>query len=255
MEWLSLPAEVSPAALVALVAVGLVAGLARGFSAFGAALIFVPVASTVIGPRLAVPLLLAIDATAGLSMVAGAWRHADRREVATMAVGALVGVPAGALILSRLDPTALRWAIALFVSALFVLLASGWRFRGRQRPALTAGVGVVAGFLAGATQMTGPPVLAYWLGSAATPRVVRANLVMFFLVTSALTAMSFLLGGLIVPALLPLALAAWPGYGLGIFIGARMFHLASEATFRRICLGLIALAAVAGLPIFDGILR
>ena len=47
--------------VVFLIAAALAAGLARGFSGFGAALIFVPLASAVVGPQVAVPLLLVVD--------------------------------------------------------------------------------------------------------------------------------------------------------------------------------------------------
>ncbi|WP_180335950.1 hypothetical protein [Pleomorphomonas diazotrophica] len=46
-----------------------------------------------------------------------------------------------------------------------------------------------------------------------------------------------------------------PAYGIGLWAGARLFGVASEAIFRRICLGMIALAVVIGLPLLDGLLR
>src|ERR1700730_12593677 len=44
--------------LLFLLASAFIAGLARGFSGLGAALIFMPLASSVVGPKLAAPLLL-----------------------------------------------------------------------------------------------------------------------------------------------------------------------------------------------------
>ncbi|MBL9048296.1 MAG: sulfite exporter TauE/SafE family protein, partial [Tabrizicola sp.] len=49
--------------------------------------------------------------------------------------------------------------------------------------------------------------------------------------------------------------AAAPGYALGLFLGTRMFRLASELAFRRACYLLIAAAAVISLPALDGALR
>ena len=46
-----------------------------------------------------------------------------------------------------------------------------------------------------------------------------------------------------------------PAYGIGLWGGSRLFGVASETTFRRICLCLIALAVVIGLPLLDGVLR
>ena len=84
----------SRGALVLLAISAFLAALARGFSGFGSALIFVPLASTAIGPHAAAPLLLIIDGIAAAGLIPNAWRHADKRDVGTMSIGALVGVPA-----------------------------------------------------------------------------------------------------------------------------------------------------------------
>src|SRR5262245_8821679 len=117
--------------LLFLLTAALTAGLARGFSGFGGALIFVPLASAAIGPRLAAPLLLVVDSVAAAGLIPGAWRHAARREVATMAVGAAFGVPLGAWLLTRTEPLAVRWALAVTVAGLLALLICGWRYEGR----------------------------------------------------------------------------------------------------------------------------
>ena len=53
-----IPADLSLFATAALAVVALIAATARGFSGFGAALIFMPLASSFATPRLVAPLLL-----------------------------------------------------------------------------------------------------------------------------------------------------------------------------------------------------
>jgi Sulfite exporter TauE/SafE len=118
----------STGALLLLAITAFVAALARGFSGFGSALIFVPLASTAIGPRAAAPLLLIIDGVAAAGLIPGAWRHADKRDVGTMSAGALAGIPLGAWVLIKSDPLLIRWAIALFGTLLLALLMLGWRY-------------------------------------------------------------------------------------------------------------------------------
>ncbi|HEY9215782.1 MAG TPA: sulfite exporter TauE/SafE family protein, partial [Ancylobacter sp.] len=48
-------------ALIWAVATALIAGVTRGFSGFGGALIFIPLVSAAFGPRVAAPSLLVID--------------------------------------------------------------------------------------------------------------------------------------------------------------------------------------------------
>jgi uncharacterized membrane protein YfcA len=247
--------NISALQLGSLLATALVAGLARGFSGFGGALIFIPVASAVIGPRSAAPLLLIVDAVTALGLIPDAWRRARRTEVGTMSLGAVLGVPFGTYVLARFDALTLRWGITIVVASLLVLLVSGWRYHGRPSAALTAGVGCLAGFCSGAAQIGGPPVVAYWLGGASPSGIVRANVVLYFAASTALTVASYIAGHLITPPIIVLAVASGPVYGIGLLAGSRVFERASETAFRRICYGLIACAAVVSLPALDGLLR
>jgi uncharacterized membrane protein YfcA len=228
-----------------------VAGLARGFSGFGGALIFVPLASSIIGPKLASPLLLVVDGVMALGMLPNGWRLANRREVFTVACGALLGVPAGTALLALAPSLTVRWVICAIVLLLLVFLISGKRYRGSPKSHLSIGVGTIAGLFGGAAQMSGPPVVAYWLGGAIPAPIVRGNLVLYFAVSSVISAGSYLYAGLLTLQVLSLAFAVGPAYGLGLLAGSRLFGLASEQTFRWICLGLIACAALISLPLFD----
>lgn len=241
--------------LALLLAITFAASLARGFSGFGAALIFIPLASALLGPKVAVPLLLVADGVMTAGMVPGAVRKADRRDVLTMAVGAFVGVPTGTWLLTTLDPLVLRWGIVALAALMLALLLSGWRYRGRPKPPLTILVGVISGFFSGAAQVGGPTVVAYWLGGTIPASTVRANIVFFFAITTALGAIGYVWSGLITLQILLLALIIAPVYGFGAWAGSRMFGLASDQTFRRICLTMIALATVVSMPVLDGWLR
>ena len=247
--------DYSSAALLYLAATALIAGISRGFSGFGAALIFIPLASAAVGPRSAAPLLLIIDAVAAASLIPRAWRGSDKREVGIMTLGAVLGVPLGTFVLSRSDPVAIRWMIAAMVAAMLALLASGWRYHGRPAVPLTIGVGGLAGFFSGVAQVGGPPVVAYWLGSRNSAETVRANIILYFAISTAFTMASYFVGDLLTGAVLGLAIVTGPLYGLGLLIGARMFGLASEQTFRRVCYAIIGGAAIVGLPVLDGVIR
>ena len=79
-----IPAEVSLNAAIAICAVAFVSGTARGFSGFGSALIFMPLASSIADPRLVAALLLIIDFIAAAPLLPGAWEKADRKATAVM---------------------------------------------------------------------------------------------------------------------------------------------------------------------------
>jgi hypothetical protein len=250
-----IPAGVSLNAAIAICVIAFVSGTARGFSGFGSALIFMPLASSIAAPRLVAAVLLVIDFIAATPLVPNAWRQADRKATAVMVVGALIGVPIGTYFLSRLDPVTTRWIISGFVGALLLLLLSGWRYRGKDYAAISVGIGGLAGFCSGLAQTGGPPIVGYWLGRPILPVIARANILLFFAASDFFSVVSYAAAGLITPDSIWFSLLVGPVYGIGVWFGARLFGRASEALFRAICYALIAAAVIIGLPALDGVLR
>ena len=250
-----LPKDVSLTVAMAICAVAFVSGTARGFSGFGAALIFMPLASSVAPPKLVAALLLVIDFVAAAPLLPDAWRKADRKATAVIVLGALLGVPIGTYFLSVLDPVTTRWIISCFVAALLMLLLSGWRYRGKDHAWLSVGIGGLSGFCSGLAQTGGPPIVGYWLGRPIAATVARANILLFFGASDVFSVISYAMTGLISRESLLLSCIVGPAYAAGVAFGASLFGRASEKLFRSICYLLIAIAVIAGLPVLDRILR
>jgi uncharacterized protein len=250
-----IPGDVSPKVAIAICAIALVCGTARGFSGFGSALIFMPLASSIAAPRLVAALLLIIDFVAAAPLVPNAWKHADRKATAVIVSGALIGVPIGTWFLSRLEPVTTRWIISGFVTALLLLLLSGWRYRGKDHAALSIAIGGLSGFCSGLAQTGGPSIVGYWLGRPIASAVARANIMLFFGASDFFSVVSYSLTGLITLDAIKFSLVVGPVYAIGVLLGATLFGKASEALFRAICYALIALAVITGLPALDGVLR
>jgi uncharacterized membrane protein YfcA len=250
-----IPTDVSTGAAIAIAVIAFVSGLARGFSGFGSALIFMPLASSMASPRLVAAVLLIIDFIAAAPLAPNAWKHADRQATAVMVSGALVGVPLGTYFLSRLDPVTTRWIISGFVFALLLLLLSGWRYRGKDHAAISIGVGGLSGFCSGLAQTGGPPIVAYWLGRPLPSATARANILLFFAASDFFSVVSYSLSGLVTSEAIRFSLVIGPVYAVGVMLGAKLFGRASETLFRAICYVLIAAAVVIGLPLLDGVVR
>lgn len=242
------------AAMLPVFAVAVVAGLVRGFAGFGAGLLFVPFASALIDPASAVIMLWIADGLPTLPLVVKAIPKCRFRQVLPVAAGYALGAPAGVWLLKTADPVPLRWFMAILVTAMLALLISGRRYAGEPKPAYGVGVGAASGFLGGATQLSGPPVLAYWLGGPDISWRIRANVLVFFAIATVLSGLSLWGGGVFTAERVVRGAAMIPFYAVGIFVGARLFPLASDATFRRIAFALIALAALLSLPLLDGLL-
>jgi uncharacterized protein len=233
----------------------LAGGLARGFSGFGSALIIVPLGSAALGPQVAVPAMLVLEALAIALLTPGAWRVADRREAGWLAVGLVLGTPLGAAILAVLDPVPLRWGVAAVILGMLALLVSGWRLRGGGTASAALGVGAVGGVLGGVAMVAGPPAIAYLLGRGLPAREMRAAITVYLAAGGLCAGIAFAATGLLNAALLPVVAVGLPTYAIGIAGGVRLFGLASEATFRHVCYAMIAVSALLSLPLWDGVLR
>ena len=234
--------------IVALTA--FVAAVVRGFSGFGAGLIFMPVAAAFLGPKSAAGILYVIDSILILPFVARAVRVADWPDVIPLAIGAVVAVPLGIFALLHVDPIPLRWGLSLTILVSIGALAAGLRYRGPTRVPLSLAVGAVAGFLSGVAQIPGPPVLIYWLGRRVVSATMRANAIVFFMFSTVISGFGFLYAGIFTADVMAKAAALFPVYAIGIFAGSRLFGRASEATYRAIAYATILAAAIISMPVF-----
>lgn len=236
-------------------AISILAGAVRGFSGFGSALVYIPLMSMIYGPQVAAATFVIIDLAVGMFFVPYVWRKADFRQILPLAVAAIIAAQFGTMILLYTDPATLRWGISALVGAMVLLLASGWRYHGRPVLPVTVCVGLLSGLMGGAVQMAGPPILLYWLGSAAAAAVIRANFVIYFSIFSAAAVLTYALRGLLPLHILMLSALIGPWQIIAMALGSRLFHMASERTYRRVAYVIVALAAIGSMPLWDALLK
>jgi uncharacterized membrane protein YfcA len=234
--------------IAALTAV--IAAAVRGFSGFGAGLIFMPIAAACFGPKVAAGVLYIIDTILILPFVAKAVTRVDWRDIAPLGIGAVTTVPLGVAVLVYVDPIPIRWGLSLAILASVGVLALGWRYRGPTRVSLSLVVGAIAGFMSGSAQIPGPPVLIYWLGRQVVSATMRANAIVFFMFTTVVSGVALFFGGIFTHEVMVLSVALFPAYAIGIFVGSRFFGKANEATYRSIAYVTILVSAVISMPVF-----
>ncbi len=234
--------------LLAAILATAIAGVMRGYSGFGTAVILAPVYSLLWGPRAGVPVMLLMELVVSLQLLPGAIKDADRRVVLPLGGAAALATPFGAWILLTADGDTLRRFIGGFVLVFGLLLMSGWRYHGSRPLPLNLAVGTAAGLLKGATGMSGPPVILYLLAGLEDAKRHRANLILFFATIAIVSIVPPLLGGLIdLPVLVRLAVLL-PVMALAVPIGARLFKVVPERLYRPFAMGV--LLAAGGLALF-----
>jgi uncharacterized protein len=244
----------TPGVLAALTALAVVAGLVRGLSGFGSAMIFIPIASALTSPPTAVVLLFVADTLLTVPLVARAVRRCAWREVLPLAGGAAATVSIGVWLLIVVDPTAMRWIISSVILVLVGVLATGWRWRRSPSLPSTVAVGGASGLTGGMTGLGGPPVILFWMAGQDEPAVMRANIIVFLTFTGTFSFVGYVVGGLLTEERIALGLALVPAYGVALLVGAWLFRLATPRSYRALAFGLCAVAALTGMPASDGVL-
>ena len=242
---------VTAGALAWLAAIAFLAGIVRGFSGFGTALIYVPLAATVLPPIWVLVTLTIMDLVGPLPNVPRALRDGNPRLVAALGLAALAGLLPGLWLLTRMDDAAFRWLVAGACLATVAALASGWRWTGRMTPPVIATTGFAAGLLGGTSGLSGPPVILSQMAAPLPAAVIRANVLLFLVLWDVIFVTVLTVQGRMVPAAIALGAVLILPYLTANVLGARLFRPDRERAYRLAAYILIAAAAVAALPLWS----
>ena len=236
---------VSSLAFLALVVS--LAGLIRGVTGFGGAMLMAPVLSLLLGPIESVVITLALETLAALGIISDARGRIRWRLLGLIAIPACLTVPLGAQFLVSVDPAIARRAISAVVVVFSLVMLAGFRYSGAPRPLTSAAVGGLSGLLLGATSVGGPPVILYLLSGPDRSDVTRVNLTVFVTITSLVGLAAVLLsgnahedvGGLVAGLAVP--------YLAGVWVGGHLFARLNDALVRRLALALMLAGGLFGL--------
>ncbi len=238
------PAEYLDVRLVYAALSVFAAGLIRGFSGFGSALINAPILSLIWGPTVGVPVAALVEIAPAIQLTPKALKVAHWKTIWAISLPALVLLPAGTFILVSVPADEMRRAIGAIVLIVALILWSGWRYRGPRGTGPAIGVGLFGGALAGATGVAGPPVILYLMSSDDSPALTRANLIAYFSVILVGFMVVLTFKGLITTEIVWLVGALLIPFVVGAAIGTKMFPLASERVFRIIALTTLTLSSL-----------
>ena len=108
--------------MACILAVTVVAGMVYGFAGFGAALVFMPVATVFIPVDMAVAAFAVSALALFMTVVPGAWQQADRRAVLFMIGVATITLPIGLWVLRTSEVTVMRWAVLAVTTGTLIAL-------------------------------------------------------------------------------------------------------------------------------------
>lgn len=234
-----------------LVLGAVIGGLVRGFSGFGTAMIFLPFAGQVVAPFEALTIMIVMDMFGPLPNIRRAVRDGDTGDVMRLSAGAVVAVPLGVLVLSLVPAEAFRYSVSFLTLGMLVLLLGGLRYRGAMTRPMIFGTGGMSGFLAGSAGLAGPPVILLYMASPHPAQVIRANILLFLILSDVMLLAVFAFNGYLVStAAVTGAILTLP-YLLANVAGAAIFAPERERLYRAAAYTIIAGSAILGLPLLD----
>jgi uncharacterized membrane protein YfcA len=236
-------------------ALALIAGAVRGFAGFGAGMIMIPFVSALYGPKIGACSILVADGILTIPYLLKSIRFCEPRTVAPVALGSVIAIPIGTYLLTTMDPTPIRWAMAPIIAGLLAITLSGWRYQGIPKVGVSLATGAASGFLSGLIQLSGPPVIVLWMSGPFPPLTIRANIFVYFAIMSVVTVVCYTIAGVFSSGLLPVLVPMIPCYAIGLILGSRYFGKADPKLFRRVAVVLIGCSVITSLPVLDQVLR
>ena len=221
-----------------------ISGLIRGFSGFGSAMVNAPILSLLWGPTVGIPVAALIELVPAIQLTPKAIPNANWRLVWLMGIPALILIPLGSWLLTTVPADFIRRFVALIVLMLVITLWSGWRYKGKRTTSSTILVGSCSGLLSGATGMGGPPVILYLMAGKESAKELRAILVCYFTIILVGLMISFGFLGLFSQSVIWQTIFLVLPFLIGIFIGALLFPLAAEKTYRNISLLFLVISSL-----------
>jgi len=223
---------------LAIVAAGL-AGFSRGFAAFGAAMIYIPLVTLAYDAKTAVVTIFLVDIVPSLPLIWKAAPRCDKGTISWMAVGAVALSPVGVALLLVADPmqTQLIMGFILMAAASYMLLKRSFRIS--AAPIMSIAAGAMSGLAGGLCGIFGPPAMIYLLGRSVDARSSRADTIVYLTGQSIILGITYLFYGMYTRWYLELSLLLMPVYGLCLWYGANRFSRTSEAAYRRAILALL----------------
>lgn len=231
--------------LICVALIAFLAAVCQSVTAFGFALVMVPLLTLVWEVKPAVVTSTLLSTSFMFPLLYEVRSRVEPVAIAPLLVGSMVGVPAGVLVLAQVDATVLQLTVAGTVLLASLTLFWSPQMGAGQPHLMTALVaGGLSGALRAATSMSGPPIVLYSLSRFGDDvEHFRANVLGVLLPGSLVTIAGVALAGLIDGEILLACIAAAPTMIIGTLTGARLRRRVPPALFRRAVLSVLVGAA------------
>ncbi|MGH1427464.1 MAG: sulfite exporter TauE/SafE family protein [Arenicella sp.] len=223
------------------------AGIVRGCIGFGFSVLVVASNVLFLDPILLIPIVVILELVASIHMLLNVWNDALWKKLSWVTAGMLIGIPLGVYILSIASQEVLRLCISVIIFMMTLLVLRGVKYRGELTHSMYASAGVVSGFASGVAAAGGIVVATFLSFSSLPMTKIRATLVVYLLITSAIFLPSLAIAGKLDERVFyTVALAIVPMF-FGILVGNVLYRYLEEQKLKMMFLWSLSVLSVIGM--------
>jgi len=230
------------------------AGLITGITAFGFALVAIPLLILFFDPKVAVPIVTISSTLTGMYLFFELRNMMQIKKIIPLIIGGIIGLPFGVYILAVLDKDILKISVGALITVFAFLLALGIKREIKSEKYASVLVGMLSGLLKGSTSLSGPPLVLFFINQDQEKEVFRANLTGYFMIMGTLAVIALAIGKLV--SLNVLEYSAWlvvPTI-FGTWFGSKICPRVNPVLFRTLSLAVVIIAGIlsilSGLKVF-----
>ena len=243
--FLQFPASI----LLAAAAITFFAGFVKGATGFAMPMIMISGLGSILPAETALAILILPTLVSNMFQ---SFRQGWRAALAVVRrfwlyIGVMIAVlVVSAVMVTRVPQTVMFFAIGVPIMLFAVVQLAGAQFRLAPQTRIRDEVmfGTVSGLVGGVSGVWGPPLVAYLVAIDVEKREAVRTLGVIFAVGAVALAGAHLRSGVLNAETIPLSAAALvPALG-GLALGTRLHDRMPQATFRRVMLGVLAVAGL-----------
>lgn len=223
------------------------AGIVRGYSGFGFAVIAVVGLNFFFEPQQSVLIVLSLDVMCSLNLMKQAFEQAHYPTLKKLVIGSVIGIPVGYCFLLLIPASILKLLICVGSLILAGLLLSKSRPFDADKVSTQLGFGIASGAGTASASIGGPMIVYYMSSSNLSTRSQRATMILFFVISEALAIAALVSAGMVDDTLFKaLLILALPTI-LAVHYGQYLFNRKPPESLKSFALPVMVAVAVLGI--------
>jgi uncharacterized membrane protein YfcA len=210
------------------------ASLVMGLAGFGIGLVALALLPFLMSPVTAVIVTVIYAFLFAIVVLVPLRAEVDASGMGWLLLGTVLAAPAGVWVLATVPASTLTRLIGTMLLAVVALEWLGIHPQRLRGHGWAFGAGVAAGVVGGAVGTPGPPVVLYAAAQDWSPRRVKANLQVFFIVNELTLIASYWWAGLLTREVWRFTALFFVPAALGLVAGMALFARVDQRRFRQI---------------------